>query len=85
MADVEIITVSERGQIVLPKKTRDRLKAEKGTKLLLVEKEGLVTLRKVEDIFKGKKPSESLETYIASEKSLKKDWDSKEDSVWDEL
>lgn len=85
LSDVEIVTVSERGQIVLPKKTRDSMKAERGTKLLLIEENGTITLRKVDNLMKGKKLSEGLETFIASENTLKKDWIYKGDDVWDEL
>ncbi|MBU2477004.1 AbrB/MazE/SpoVT family DNA-binding domain-containing protein [Candidatus Micrarchaeota archaeon] len=85
MSDVGVVTVSERGQIVLPKKTRDELKVKKGTKLLLVEIEGKITLSKVDDLIKEKENSEGIATYIASEKSLKKDWGYKGDEVWDDL
>ena len=81
MSNVEIVTVSERGQIVLPKKTREKMKVSKGTKLLLVESNGKLTISKIDDLVKKKKISEGIETFIASEKTLKKDWDYDRDNV----
>ena len=83
--EVEVVTVSERGQIVLPKKTRERLKLAKGSKLLLIESSGQVTLSKPDRLIGQKRLSEGMETYVASEKALKKDWAYKGDDVWDEL
>ena len=85
MTEIEVVTVSERGQIVLPKKTRQRLGVGKGSKLILFESEGSVTLTKAENVVKPKKLSEGAETYIASLSVLAKDWNYKGDDVWDEL
>ena len=85
MASVEIVTVSEKGQIVLPKKTREKLMVSKGTRLLLVENKGTIVLSKAEKIIKEKKSTKGISTYIASEKVLKKDWDFKGDDVWNGL
>lgn len=84
MSNISILTVSEKGQIVLPKVTRDRLKVKKGTKLLLVETKNGVNLRRVPALTKGKL-TEGLETMIASQLSLAKDWDNEEDSAWDNV
>ena len=78
MGNVEIITLSEKGQVVLPKKVRDDLKLKQGTKLLLVEKSGKICLTKADALFKEKNASA-----ILSEKSLAKAWLSKEeDEAW---
>ena len=59
MGQVDIICVSKKGQVVLPKKVRDDLNINSGSKLLLVEKKGRITLSKIdsliqkEDIDKG--------------------------------
>ena len=74
MTQVEIITVSNKGQVVLPKKVREKMRIEKGSRLLLVEKEGKVTLSKLDTLMKDKSF-----TLLASEKSLAKDWLSKEE------
>ena len=84
MNNVSILTVSEKGQIVLPKETRDRLRVKKGTKLLLVETKNGVNLRRVPDLTKDKL-TKGLETMIASESALAKDWDNIEDSAWDNV
>ncbi|MFH1752507.1 MAG: AbrB/MazE/SpoVT family DNA-binding domain-containing protein [archaeon] len=85
MSEVEIVTVSERGQIVLPKNVRERMQVSKGSKLLLVERGQKVTLVKAEVLLKDKFLSKGIETFIASEKSLKKDWGYKGDDVWNNL
>jgi len=86
MTEVEIITVSKKGQIVLPKKIRSHLKITQGTKLLLVEEKGKINLKKVDELLKKKKSKEKLFTLLASEKSLAKDWLSKEEEKeWKDL
>lgn len=42
-------------------------------------------LKKSVNIAKGKKISEGAITFLASEKSLKKDWDYKGDEAWNDL
>ncbi len=74
MTQVEIITVSKKGQVVLPKKTREEMAIEQGSKLLLVEKSGKIILTKVDQLLE-----EEFSTMLASEKSLAKDWLSKEE------
>lgn len=85
MPEVAIVTVSERGQLVLPKKTREKLGFGKGVKLMMVEEMGKVTFAKLDDVIKAGAMTEGLETFIASGKSLRKDWGYKGDDVWDEL
>ncbi len=81
MTQVEIITVSKKGQVVLPKNVREEMRLSQGSKLLLVEKGGKVTLSKLDSLLRDK--SFSL---LASEKSLAKDWLSKEeDETWKDL
>lgn len=81
MSEVEVVTVSEKGQIVLPKKVRSEMRVGKGSKLLLVEKQGKVTLTKVDNLLKG-----NLFTVLASEKALAKDWLSEEEEeAWKNL
>ncbi len=85
MSDVAIVTVSERGQLVLPKKTREKLGFVRGVRLMMVEEKGRVTFSKLDDIIKAGAITEGLETFIASEKTLRKEWGYKGDDVWDEL
>ncbi len=44
---VEIITVGEKGQIVIPKAIRDNFKIGKGAKLLVSESNGKITIKPV--------------------------------------
>ncbi len=74
MTQIEIITVSKKGQVVLPKKIREEMRVGYGSKLLLIEKEGKATLSKLDPLLKDK-----AFTLLASEKSLAKDWLSKEE------
>ena len=81
MTQVEIITVSKKGQVVLPKKVREKMGVSQGSKLLLIEKEGRATLSKLDTLLKDKSF-----TLLASEKSLAKDWLSKEEEeAWKDL
>ncbi|MDO8633828.1 MAG: AbrB/MazE/SpoVT family DNA-binding domain-containing protein [archaeon] len=85
MAQVEIITVSKKGQVVIPKNVREQLQIRQGSKLLLVQKNNKVTLSKVDSLLQEEK-QEKLYTALASEKALAKDWLSKEeDEAWKDL
>ena len=86
MTQVEIITVSKKGQVVLPKEVREELSIVSGSKLFLVQRKGEVTLKKVESLIGKEKDEDKLFTVLASEKSLAKDWLSKEeDDAWEGL
>ncbi len=74
----EIVTVGEKGQIVIPKKFRDEFKIEKGTKLLVNEQNDKI-------ILKPAKLDESQLLMLLSETSLKKTWDNKYDQRWDDV
>ena len=41
----EIVTISAKGQIVLPSDVRKELSLEKGTKMVLIVKEGMVIMK----------------------------------------
>jgi AbrB family looped-hinge helix DNA binding protein len=45
---VDTTKVSERGQVVIPKDIRDRMRLTKGTKLLVVATEDAIILQKLE-------------------------------------
>jgi len=74
----ELVTVGEKGQIVIPKKMRDDLKIEKGTKLLISEDKDKITIKPV-------KVSEKHLLMLLSETSLKKTWDNPYDERWDDV
>jgi AbrB family looped-hinge helix DNA binding protein len=64
--------VTSKGQVTLPSKLRKRLKIAKGEKLIVVQEKNAIKLVHVpklsklagidEEIFKGRKPSEEIET-----------------------
>ena len=74
----EVITVGEKGQIVIPKKIRDDLKIGKGTKLIVSEDKDKITIKPV-------KLDEKHLFMLLSETSLKKAWDNPYDERWDDV
>lgn len=74
----EVITVGEKGQIVIPKKIREDLKISKGTKLIVSEDKEKITIKPV-------KLDEKHIFMLLSETSLKKTWDNPYDERWDDV
>ena len=74
----EIITVGEKGQIVIPKKMRDELKIIKGTKLIVTEDKDKISIKPI-------KVDERHLLMLLSETSLKKTWNNKYDERWDDV
>ncbi|MEK6973796.1 MAG: AbrB/MazE/SpoVT family DNA-binding domain-containing protein [Nanoarchaeota archaeon] len=74
----EIITVGEKGQIVIPKKIRDELKIIKGTKLIITEDKDKISIKPI-------KIDERHLLMLLSETSLKKTWNNKYDERWDDV
>ena len=74
----EVVSVGEKGQIVIPIRFRKDLKIEKGTKLIIVEGNDKLTLKKIS-------LSEDQLWMLAGEETLKKTWDNKYDERWDDV
>lgn len=74
----EVITVGEKGQVVIPKKFRDDLHIEKGTKLLIVEEREKITMKPI-------RLDDKHAFLLLSESSLRKVWDNEYDARWDEV
>ena len=74
----EVVTVGEKGQIVIPKKMRKELKIEKGTKLIVSEDKNKITIKPV-------KLDEKHILMLLSEISLKKTWANSYDDRWDDV
>jgi len=74
----ELITVGEKGQIVIPIQYRRDLKIEKGTQLIITEDKDKITIKPV-------KLDEKQMLMLLSETSLKKTWDNKYDERWDDV
>ncbi len=75
---IEIVNVGEKGQIVIPQKIRDSFKIEKGTKLIISEKEDKLVLKKIN-------LHEDNLWMLVGEETLKKTWDNKYDERWDDV
>jgi AbrB family looped-hinge helix DNA binding protein len=81
MNRIEIVTVSKKGQMVLPKAVRKQIGIKQGSRLLLIQKNNQLTLKKIDSQLE-----EKLFTAFASEKILAKDWLSKEEEkAWKTL
>jgi AbrB family looped-hinge helix DNA binding protein len=78
--EIRTATITEKGQIALPKSFRELNGFKKGDKIALIsfkEKIEIIPLSKI---------NEKMETAYASEKVLSKDWNTKqEDEVWKDL
>ena len=74
----DIVSVGEKGQIVIPKKFREDLKIRKGTKLLISEDKDKLTIKPVT-------LDEKHILMLLSESSLKKTWDNKYDERCDDV
>ena len=82
---IEIVTVSSRGQIVIPERIRDELGIEEGIKLVLVKDDTTVILQKEEQFMKKLKvQEEERRAWITlGEAAFAKVWDNpKDDDVW---
>ena len=54
MEDIEITSVSSRGQVVIPQSLRERLRIHEGEKFIVIGKDDTIILKKVEmPPFKG--------------------------------
>ena len=82
---IDTIRVSSKGQIVIPEHVRKNLHITAGTKLILIEREDRLEIRKEEDVAmklidEGK---ESAGWLALAEESLKDVWDNpKDDEIW---
>ncbi len=77
-----IVNVSSRGQIVIPEKIRKSLNIREGSKLIAIEKNGMIMLRKDSDVIEKLEQDSSKEEsgWLAlAEKSLNDIWDNKKD------
>ena len=75
---MELVTIGEKGQIVIPKKIRNYFHLEKGMRLLVKEEKDKIIL----------KPTTMDEKHfflLLSESSLKKVWDNPHDERWDDV
>jgi len=76
--EAKIVKITAKGQISLPVQVQKSCKLNKGDKLLLIEEDGTIILKKI-------KKSEFTNLILQSERVAKKLWDNKEDEIWDKL
>ena len=80
LVEIKSATITEKGQIAIPKHIRDMKGFKIGSKIAILSFNDRIELRPMQQI------SERMATAIASEKVLAKDWDSKEDDeAWKNL
>jgi len=80
LVEIKSATITEKGQIAIPKDIRKIEGFKTGTKIAILAFDDHVELRPM------KQMSESMSTAVASEKVLAKDWNSKEDEeAWKSL
>jgi len=78
MSEVGVSPVSEKGQVTIPKEIREWLKLKKGDRVVFLEADGKVILRKS----KSGKLSEALQNQrpwkasaLQFQRKLRKEWD----------
>ena len=74
----ELVTVCEKGQIVIPKKIREEFNIAKGTKMLIKEDNDKIIIKPI-------KLDEKHILMLLSESSLKKTWNNRYDERWDDV
>ena len=83
---IETISVSSKGQIVIPEKMRNKLRIKEGSRLVLVEKADKIIIEKEETVENNLEDIEDQEKagwLILAEESMKKLWDnSKDEKEW---
>lgn len=78
--EIKTATITEKGQIAIPRHMRKINGFHTGSKVAILSFKDHVELRPMKQI------SEKMATAIASEKSLARDWNSKEDEeAWKNL
>ena len=80
LIEIKSATITEKGQIAIPKHIREIEGFKTGSKIVILAFEDHLELRSMEQI------NENMSTAIASEKVLAKDWNSKEEEkAWKNL
>ena len=80
LMEVKTATITDKGQISIPKDIREIEGFTEGSKIAILAFEDRIELRPIKQV------SDSMFTALASEKALAKDWLSKEDEkTWKNL
>jgi AbrB family looped-hinge helix DNA binding protein len=78
LAEVGVSPVSEKGQVTIPKRIRDTLKLGRGDRVVFLDRESEVVLRKAKperlsEILQDQKPWK--DNALKFQKKLRKEWD----------
>ena len=74
----DVITIGEKGQIVIPKQIRDDLNIEKGSRLIITQDKEKIIIKLLE-------MNDDYFWMLLGESSLAKVWDNPEDARWDDV
>jgi AbrB family looped-hinge helix DNA binding protein len=78
MSEVGVSPVSEKGQVTIPKEIRDALKLKKGDRVVFLDRDDQVILRKAKserlsETLQGQKPWEI--DGVVFQRKIRKEWD----------
>ena len=81
---LETITVSSKGQVVIPEAMRESMRIKKGSKLVLVQENNRIIIESEKTFLENlKKNKENAEWLSLSQKTMEKVWDNrKDDDTW---
>jgi len=80
LIEIKSITISGKGQVAIPKASREKAGFKEGTKIAILNFDDHIELRRMDEI------EERFGSAFASEKSLGKEWNTKEeDKRWKNL
>lgn len=74
---MRVITVSSKGQVVIPEEFREELKIKKGAHMIMIKDGDTIVMKREEDA-----RDEFADLLKLADKSLKDVWDNKKDDIW---
>mgnify|MGYP001560581202 CR=1 FL=1 len=83
MTDIETATLSEKGQLVIPKHIREKMKLKKGDTLLVAFDENRILLERTSHT--KKKIKDDFADLVKASQSSTKFWDNDVDRVWENV
>lgn len=78
---IATVTVSEKGQIAIPRGIREKMRIEKGDSLVIFQSGEGILLEKSQKV-ESKMKDDFKDLMRISEKTLKKVWNNKKDNIW---
>ena len=83
MSDIITATVSEKGQLVIPKSIREKMKLKKGDTFIVAFDENRLLLEKSSRV--KKKIKDDFSDLVKASETSTGFWDNKYDEVWDHV